>query len=81
MNNKPIIYEDKMKYRDNEFLYDKCVKQYHQLMLSQDKNKEYKNKKERQFDYAENVYFRKDISEARNVYEAYFEKLKELKLQ
>ena len=44
-------------------------------------SKEYKNKKERQFDYAENVYFRKDISEARNVYEAYFEKLKELKLQ
>lgn len=43
MSEKPITYEDKMKYRDNGFLYDKCVKQYHQLMLSQDKNREYKN--------------------------------------
>ena len=38
------LFEEKMKYRDNEFLYNKCVKQYHQLMLSQYKNKEYKIK-------------------------------------
>ena len=38
------LFEEKMKYRDNEFLYNKCVKQYHQLMLSQHKNKEYKSK-------------------------------------
>lgn len=44
MNDKPILYEDKIKDRDNEFLYNKCVNQYHQLMNCQYKNKEYKNK-------------------------------------
>ena len=44
MNDKPILYEDKIKNKDNEFLYNKCVNQYHQLMNCQYKNKEYKNK-------------------------------------
>lgn len=44
MNDKPILYEDKIKDRDNDFLYNKCVNQYHQLMNCQCKNKEYKNK-------------------------------------
>ena len=44
MNDKPILYEDKIKDRDNDFLYNKCVNQYHQLMNCQYKNKEYKNK-------------------------------------
>ena len=42
MNNRPITYEDKMKYRDNEFLYDKCCKQYHCIINYQYKMSEYK---------------------------------------
>ena len=44
MNNKPISYENKIKDRNNEFLYDKCVKQYHIIMNYQSKMREYKNR-------------------------------------
>ena len=42
MNNKPILFEDKMKYRDNEFLYDKCLKQHDCIMNYQWKMSKYK---------------------------------------
>jgi len=40
---------------------------------------DYHDKAERQFDYQENVYFRKDISEAADTYEGFCQKLKDLK--
>lgn len=44
MSNKPITYEEKMKDRDTEFLYDKCVKQYHSIMNYQSQMCEYKSR-------------------------------------
>ena len=35
---------DKIKDRDNDFLYNKCVNQYHQLMNCQYKNRVYKQR-------------------------------------
>lgn len=43
MDNKPILFEDKMKYRDNEFLYDKCIKQHDCIKNYQWKMREYKD--------------------------------------
>ena len=39
-------------------------------------SEKYHNKPERQFDYPERVYFRKNISEAEDTYEAFYQKLK-----
>lgn len=39
-------------------------------------SEEYHNRAERQFDYQENVYFRKDISEVADTYEDFYQKLK-----
>jgi len=57
------IFEEKMKHRDDEFLYNKCIKQYHQLMLSQHKNKEYKSVLNKGLDYIENEILNKKIEE------------------
>ena len=35
-------YEERIKYRDNEFLYEKCCKQYNVLMEYQHKMRDYK---------------------------------------
>lgn len=43
MNNKPLFFEDKMKYRDNEFLYDKCIKQHDCIKNYQWKMRKYKD--------------------------------------
>lgn len=39
----------------------------------------YHNKIERQFDYQKNVYFRKDISEAADAYEVFYQKVREIR--
>jgi chromosome segregation ATPase len=44
MSNKPITYEEKMKDRDNEFLYNKCVEQYHCIINYQSQMCEYKHR-------------------------------------
>ena len=53
MSDKPIVFEDKMKYRDNEFLYDKCIKQHDCIINYQWKMREYKEIINKAIEYIE----------------------------